>query len=186
MSVTETVAKLEMVRKKLGALSTDAPALERRVAKARTVLEQAKLAMEVAIGTPGFEDDARAAESVRRAQAELDQASEARAAAEERLEVLQRGEKQLALEADQQRTAAQQAHLEASKTLLASRLQQGLPALGAYLRDLAALRALSGSSTWPEEIAHILQVNQAVNVRAFFAEGHAIADKVRAGCPVTP
>lgn len=186
MNAAETESRLAAVRQKLAEVRTGGPQLSERLAKASKVLGEAKLAAEVAIGSPGFEDDIKAAESVSRAQAELDRLLEERDSVEDRIETLSKAEKHLEQEVQAARSAHLVAAVAAARTDLQAKIDQLTPAMLAWWTHVAALRDLNGATTWESEAGHIISIGQRVNLQQSIDAGHRIADRVRGGGKVSP
>lgn len=176
---------LVRVREEQAKLGPSIPGLKAAAGRAREVLDQAKLAGIVAKGTPGFEDDAAAERSAKKAQELLDAACLALDNAEDRVEFLARAEKQLEGEVGKLQGELHLAHLERSKAELRERIEAGATAFAEMVRDIAALRLLDNQSTWPEELSKALeQSTPHKNVQAIVKEGQDRADRIRAGATV--
>ncbi len=176
---------LACVREEQSKLGPTIPSLKAAVRKASEVLDQAKLAGIVAKGTPGFEDDIAAERSAKKAQTLLDQACLALDGAEDRIEFLDRAEKQLVAEVGKLQGEIHLAHMERSKDELRKRIAANAPAFAEMVREIAALRLLENQSTWPEELAWALeQSTPNTSMRGIVKEGQDRADRIRAGATV--
>lgn len=176
---------LARVNEEMAKLSPTIPMLQRKVAEARETLDQAKLAGIVAKGTPGFEDDAAAERSAKKAQALLDAACLALDNAEDRITFLGRAEKQLASDVDRMKAALHTAHLERSKAELLGKIEAQRAGFAEFLRLVAALRTLQGSTTWPQELHSVLEQSvPGLALQVVIREGQDRTDRIRAGATV--
>lgn len=175
---------LEAVSAEVQKLQEQIPILTASVKAATEQLEQANLDEVVAARTAGVEDDVAASSAVKAARAALDLAVEARDAAEQRLELMQRAASRLGKEYGELSGALHLARMEAAKAALGARLGAKRDAVCELLAELVTMRTLNDQTTWPQEIDRALEAVLGCDFPSIIRDGHGRADRIRAGATV--
>lgn len=179
-------AALARVHTEQAKLDKLVPDLVRAKKTASARLDTAQLAVFVATGTPGFEDDRAVEASVAKEQAALDSVCEQLAAAEDRIKVLKRAEVQLHREIGETQGALLLAHIGRVKTALSARIEKSSVVFAEMVRDIATLRTLEGVTTWAADFDRVITETAKADLPALIRNGQSRADRVRAGEEVAP
>lgn len=173
---------LAVVREKRAALEAAVPGLNAEAKAKAAQLDEAKLAVFTAAGTPGYEDDIAAAKSVEAAQSALDAALLARDAAEEQLGVLERAEKQLVAEAGKIQGEIVQARIAAGKAALAKRVAAAREPLAEAVRDVVAFATVDGGGgVFSDNLLRVIEQATGLDIAKVIVEGRERAQALRTG-----